>query len=168
MISWTDDKTERLPKLWKGGMTALAIAEELGGFEGMTPEHVRGAIMAKLDEVGALGRKAPAAGAKSAPKVPAARSKAARAATQREAVEDVFAGGDEALDNAGADDWEIPVEQRRSLIELGSDECKWPVGEPRSPGFFFCGAKRADGLPYCAHHARVAYNRPPDRRRVAA
>jgi GcrA cell cycle regulator len=53
------------------------------------------------------------------------------------------------------DDLAIPEAQRRTLLTLG-DRCKWPVGDPRSPGFFYCGGEREDPTnpktPYCAEH----------------
>lgn len=56
------------------------------------------------------------------------------------------------------DDLKIPREQRRSLIELESHHCHWPVGDVRDPGFFFCGAQAVPDEPYCAAHCRRAYN----------
>lgn len=49
-----------------------------------------------------------------------------------------------------------------SIMQLNNKRCRWPIGDPRSPGFCFCGAKpdhslRADE-PYCAEHAALAYN----------
>jgi GcrA cell cycle regulator len=38
------------------------------------------------------------------------------------------------------------------------------VGDPGSPEFFFCGGQSIAGLPYCAHHSRVAYQ-PANARR---
>mgnify|MGYP001463885435 CR=1 FL=1 len=55
---------------------------------------------------------------------------------------------------APEDDQLIPVDQRRSLFNLGQG-CKWPVGNPRDRDFFFCGAARIDEVrPYCLHHTR--------------
>lgn len=53
----------------------------------------------------------------------------------------------------------IPIEQRKSLVELTSDTCRWPVGDPGTDDFFFCGAKPLDGCPYCAAHSRRAFSR---------
>lgn len=39
-----------------------------------------------------------------------------------------------------------------SLIELTNSTCRWPVGEPGTPSFFFCGAPGAsleEHRPYC-------------------
>ena len=51
----------------------------------------------------------------------------------------------------------IPIGQRRTLLELNEDTCRWPIGDPATPEFFFCGGKPLDGLPYCSYHSRVAY-----------
>ena len=37
-----------------------------------------------------------------------------------------------------------------NLVQLGAHACKWPIGDPKSPGFSFCG-RRAEGR-YCAAH----------------
>jgi GcrA cell cycle regulator len=46
---------------------------------------------------------------------------------------------------------------RCSLVELQQWHCRWPIGEPASENFGFCGNKPVDGLPYCPAHARMAY-----------
>ena len=49
----------------------------------------------------------------------------------------------------------IPQEQRLTLLQLNGHTCKWPVGEPDKPDFFFCGAWTDHT--YCKHHAMRAY-----------
>jgi GcrA cell cycle regulator len=34
--------------------------------------------------------------------------------------------------------------------------CKWPIGDPSTDAFSFCGRRTGEG-PYCNDHARVAY-----------
>jgi GcrA cell cycle regulator len=60
----------------------------------------------------------------------------------------------------------IPVGQRKTLMELDADSCRWPIGQPGHADFFFCGGLAGeiignDGakkrLSYCAFHCRVAY-----------
>jgi GcrA cell cycle regulator len=51
----------------------------------------------------------------------------------------------------------IPHAQRCTLLQLKPGVCKWPLGEPQSPDFFFCGGDAVEGKPYCAGHCRVAY-----------
>src|SRR5690606_37550905 len=58
---------------------------------------------------------------------------------------------------APADVSVIPFSQRRTLLELNSITCRWPLGDPRDADFFFCGGLAFEGLPYCAAHAALAY-----------
>lgn len=53
------------------------------------------------------------------------------------------------------EDYLIPVEQRRSFMELDAVSCRWPVGEDKE--MFFCGAIREVGHPYCGAHCLRAY-----------
>lgn len=62
-------------------------------------------------------------------------------------------------------DMAIPISQRRTLMELTAWTCRWPVGDPRSPDFFYCGGLVVEGCPYCLGHARIAYQPPEARRR---
>lgn len=45
----------------------------------------------------------------------------------------------------------------RSVVDLSVHTCRWPIGDPREPGFHFCGAPSLPNKPYCAEHASVAY-----------
>lgn len=54
------------------------------------------------------------------------------------------------------DDWQIPIEQRRTVLQLTEDTCRFPVGEVGQPDFFFCGALPERGSPYCARHTARA------------
>ena len=65
-------------------------------------------------------------------------------------------------------DLEIPMEQRRSLLQLDRTSCRWPVGDPAIPAsFFFCGAAKPDDddVPYCRSHAHRAIDRRGGRTR---
>ena len=45
-----------------------------------------------------------------------------------------------------------------TVLTLGAHMCKWPIGDPASDGFTFCGRRsEREGGPYCTEHARVAY-----------
>ena len=41
----------------------------------------------------------------------------------------------------------IPLGQRRTILELTEDTCRWPIGDPGSTEFFFCGGKPAPARP---------------------
>ena len=51
-----------------------------------------------------------------------------------------------------------------SLIDIDSHQCRWPIGDPASTNFLFCGNDAIAGLTYCVGHARMAYRAPPSRR----
>ncbi|MFZ4761903.1 MAG: GcrA family cell cycle regulator [Alphaproteobacteria bacterium] len=53
--------------------------------------------------------------------------------------------------------------QGATILTLNDRMCKWPVGDPRLPGFHFCGKGVYSGFPYCAEHAVKAYQ-PATRR----
>ena len=51
-------------------------------------------------------------------------------------------------------------------MELRESMCRWPVGDPSSAEFRYCGSKAPIGAgPYCAHHSRMAYQPVQDRNR---
>jgi GcrA cell cycle regulator len=56
----------------------------------------------------------------------------------------------------GREDFIIPAGQRCGILALTSKTCRWPVGDPRTPGFFFCGGEAEENCPYCRHHAEIA------------
>jgi len=58
----------------------------------------------------------------------------------------------------------IPIGQRRTILELTEQTCRWPIGDPGSTDFFFCGGNPVGGSPYCAYHARMAYQPAAARR----
>lgn len=53
-------------------------------------------------------------------------------------------------------DADIPFGQRKTLLELTNNTCRWPIGEV-GDGLFFCGAQIEEGCPYCPGHAARAY-----------
>ncbi|WP_421847502.1 GcrA family cell cycle regulator [Novosphingobium sp.] len=85
-MSWTDERIEKLTKMWEGGATASQIAEELGGVS-------RNAVIGKAHRLGLKARPSPvkpnekseAAPAKAARPAPEASAPEPRAATPRPA-----------------------------------------------------------------------------------
>jgi GcrA cell cycle regulator len=160
-MTWTDERVDLLKKLWGEGLSASQIAAELGGI-------TRNAVIGKVHRLGLSGRaKTPAS---SAPRQRKARQphmlRVARPAVR----------GNTALAHAYAYDIDveaepepieniIPMGQRRTLLELKEDTCRWPIGDPAGPDFFFCGGKPVTGLPYCSYHCRIAYQPASERRR---
>ena len=52
-----------------------------------------------------------------------------------------------------------------TVLTLGAHMCKWPIGDPSTDDFSFCGRRSADEGPYCVEHARVAYQPPQLRKK---
>lgn len=53
---------------------------------------------------------------------------------------------------------------RIGLLQLNSQTCKWPIGDPQAAGFGFCGHAPRENSPYCEYHARAAYVPLQDKR----
>jgi GcrA cell cycle regulator len=159
-MTWTDERVENLKKLWSDGLSASQIAAELGGI-------TRNAVIGKVHRLGLSGR------AKS-PTSAAPRPRKARASSQMLRVSRPSVRGNTALAHAYEVDQEpesehvnniIPLGQRRSILDLTEETCRWPIGDPGSVEFFFCGGQTLTSLPYCSFHSRVAYQPAGDRRR---
>ena len=159
-MSWTDERVELLKKLWTDGLSASQIAAELGGI-------TRNAVIGKVHRLGLSGR------AKS-PSSSAARTRKPRSHMMRVARPSMR--GNTALATSYTYDHEveaepepieniIPMGQRRTLLELTENTCRWPIGDPSNAEFYFCGGPPLSGLPYCSFHSRVAYQPAADRRR---
>jgi len=167
--TWTDDRVELLKKLWSEGFSASQIAAEMGGV-------TRNAVIGKVHRLGLSGRgktNGPGAARPRKPRplslVPASPQAmprgntvlAARFAPRPEIVQPV---AEIRLD----EDVVIPFSERVTIMELREFMCRWPMGDPTKPDFRFCGGGAAGGLPYCAHHSRIAYQPATERKRIRA
>jgi len=47
--------------------------------------------------------------------------------------------------------------RRLTLMELTERTCKWPIGDPATADFWFCGLPSQAGKPYCEAHVGVAF-----------
>jgi GcrA cell cycle regulator len=164
-MTWTDERVEQLKKLWADGLSASQIAAQLGNI-------TRNAVIGKVHRLGLSGR------AKS-PSSAAPRPRKPRSASHMLRISRPSMRGNNALAHAYDMELEpepvpydnvIPIGQRRTLLELNEETCRWPIGDPGSAEFFFCGGNTITSLPYCAYHSRVAYqpaaarrHRPPTR-----
>lgn len=50
------------------------------------------------------------------------------------------------------------------LIDLTERMCKWPIGDPATPGFRFCGKPSETGQSYCEGHMQMAYQAPSSKK----
>ena len=168
-MSWTDERVEQLRKLWLDGRSASQIAVELAN--GIT----RNAVIGKVHRLGLSGRvknpgqvaprPRPAAKpqgqssshrpAPSRPSMPMSRGANALAYSPRAEVETIL---------RPAEDVVIPMSERVTIMELKEAMCRWPLGDPSTSEFRYCGTKAPIGTPDCTHHSRVAYQPSQDRR----
>ncbi|MEY8837674.1 GcrA family cell cycle regulator [Cribrihabitans sp. XS_ASV171] len=54
--------------------------------------------------------------------------------------------------------------KKLTLMELTERTCKWPVGDPATEDFWFCGLPVQQGKPYCEAHVGVAFQPMSSRR----
>ncbi|MGY6696958.1 MAG: GcrA family cell cycle regulator [Roseinatronobacter sp.] len=54
--------------------------------------------------------------------------------------------------------------RKLSLLELTERTCKWPIGDPATEEFWFCGLPVKPGKPYCEAHVSVAFQPMSSRR----
>ncbi len=164
--TWTDERVELLKKLWTDGLSASQIAAELGNV-------TRNAVIGKVHRLGLSGR---AKDVKTAPTTPRARkvtrtpSAPAPIAPQTHsnvvlAPISLQSVREEPEASVDEDDVAIPMSERVTIMDLRESMCRWPMGDPTKPEFRFCGARSITGLPYCTHHARIAYQPVADRKR---
>ena len=48
-------------------------------------------------------------------------------------------------------------ENPKSLEELNDEMCRWPIGHPDEPHFYFCGRKSMKDFSYCKLHVLYAF-----------
>jgi len=183
-MSWTDERVELLKKMWGEGQSASQIAKELGGV-------TRNAVIGKVHRLGLSNRAtsttkveakpkaAPKteAKAKAPPKAadPAPKAAAAPAAPKPlPARKQIIPAGQPLPPQPSAN--EISPEalakvsaiekkaKKLSLMELTERTCKWPVGDPATDDFWFCGLPVQQGKPYCEAHVGVAFQPMSSRR----
>ena len=150
---WTEDRVGALKKLWLEGQSASQIAKQLGG--GVT----RNAVIGKVHRLGLSGRAAPSQPARTAATTfrtarprPAAPAPAQPSAPRR--LEAVQAKPAQPTAPVPAPMPDLPG--TATVMTLGAHMCKWPIGDPSSREFSFCGRRASEGV-YCVEHARVAY-----------
>ena len=51
-----------------------------------------------------------------------------------------------------------------SLMDLTERTCKWPIGDPATDKFWFCGHEAEPGKPYCKTHISIAFQPITQRR----
>jgi len=52
---------------------------------------------------------------------------------------------------------ELLIQHALQMANLKPNQCRWPIGDPDSDNFHFCGETVFSGKPYCYEHCRQAY-----------
>ncbi len=187
-MSWSDDRVELLKKMWGEGQSASQIAKELGG---VTRNAVIGKVhRLGLSNRSGGGKSADAsktkAEAKPAPKAKAKPSRPAKTAVEKKADETpaapvqtraraaIIPAGQRLPPQPSANEIDpaalakvSEIEKKAKklhLMELTERTCKWPVGDPATEDFWFCGLPVQTGKPYCEAHVGVAFQPMSSRR----
>jgi GcrA cell cycle regulator len=58
---------------------------------------------------------------------------------------------------------EIGEMRRLRFEDIRESACRWPLGDPRSGDFAYCGLTPVGGQSYCAGHCQMAYRSPRPR-----
>ncbi|MEM7076308.1 MAG: GcrA family cell cycle regulator [Pseudomonadota bacterium] len=178
-MSWNDERVELLKKMWGEGQSASQIAKELGGV-------TRNAVIGKVHRLGLSNRNGSGGQGDTAPKPKAAKEKSApkssarakaepQSAPEKEAsgaapisrVKQIIPAGQPLPPQPSANEIdpealakvsEIEKKAKKlSLMDLTERTCKWPVGDPATSDFWFCGLPVQAGKPYCEAHVGVAF-----------
>ena len=168
-MAWTDEIVEQLKQHWIDGKSASQIAGLLGN--GVT----RNAVIGKVHRLGLAGRaKTPSTSVPrprrlapppvhrvAGPRLSSPAPRIMRGAT-------AFALAPEALSELERqEEFEsvvLPMSLRVTIVELKESMCRWPLGDPATSEFRYCGSPAASG-PYCTYHGGLAYQPAQERRR---
>ena len=181
-MSWTDDRVEKLKTMWAEGQSASQIAKTLGGV-------TRNAVIGKVHRLGLSNRTGgskpaaaatPAAEAKAKPSPKPAAAKPVEAKVEpapapapkpipsptarREPPPPTPAMVEDAQRTAEALAAIEKKAKKLDLLQLTERTCKWPIGDPATDDFFFCGLPCQAGKPYCESHVAVAFQPMSSRR----
>jgi GcrA cell cycle regulator len=170
-MTWTEERIELLTKLWTEGLSASQIAAELG--EGVSRNAVLGKAhrlgLAQSEGLGASSTRPrkptrppepPSTSEPPGQQVPAPVPRTAKTANQQPTRQpEVTAAPVQVV---------VPRSEGVTIMELRESVCRWPLGDPTTPEFRYCGARAAEGLPYCSHHAQIAYQPAAERKRLRA
>ena len=192
-MSWTDERVETLKKMWGEGQSASQIAKELGGVTRNAVIGKVHRLGLSNRAGGGSTKAAPKEKAPSKPSAPKAPPKpkattAPPASKPEKEVQELDENGipisaarraiipagqplppqpsaNEISPEALAKVSEVEKSAKKiGLMELTEKTCKWPVGDPATDDFWFCGLPVQQGKPYCEAHVGVAFQPMSSRR----
>ena len=57
------------------------------------------------------------------------------------------------------------IQHSLEMANLKPNQCRWPIGDPDSENFHFCGETVFVGKPYCYEHCKQAYQFAPPKKK---
>ena len=167
---WTAEAVEDLKKLALEGKSAAGIAAALG-------VGSRNAVIGKASRIGIKLNGGGRAAASTKTGAGARRAQWATIANHPQGVAKpssaiALARDPRLAPGQGRDAWtfgeaEVGEMRRLRFEEIRESACRWPLGDPRSGDFAYCGLTPAEGQSYCAGHCRMAYRSPQARQSVS-
>ena len=148
-MSWTPDRIAELEKLWAEGLSTAEIGRRLG--------VSKNAVVGKAHRMKLPGRQSPIDAKRRASRRPAVKARPAPAAAPRRPA--AAAPKPAPARPVAPEPAPRPAVTARKPRKHNGPSCQWPFGDPRLPGFHFCGAQAEPGKPYCDEHCAMAYNR---------
>ena len=159
-MTWTEQKIQILKDMW-GSHSASEIAEIIGGLtrNAVIGKAHRLKLSVQRDSSGGMsmsvsrdGMSAPGRSSRKQKGVRYGMSSAQVPSSMRNApvIRDVF----NSLEGIAGAEGNL---EGVTMTRAGERHCRWPIGDPRSANFRFCGCIAHEGLPYCSEHARIAY-----------
>ena len=142
--SWSAATIAKLRLLFERGLSTAEIGKRLG--------FTKNAIVGKINRLG-LNTKVTVKSEKkkaAAKKSPAKKSvKGAKSPKQSKSDQRTSAESRHKIERV--------IQHSAALMSLRPDQCRWPIGDPDSDNFKFCGEKCFVGKPYCFEHCKLAY-----------
>jgi GcrA cell cycle regulator len=194
MMAWNDERVAILKKMWLEGNSASEIAKELGNItRNAVIGKVHRLGLSNRDTNISKGGATPSKAIKNVkrgrppktnqePKKRGRPKKPSGPTDFHEKISDddqsISASADSKLSRASKlevvsdlseetikDLLKVEMKSKKiSLMELTERTCKWPIGDPATDTFWFCGHESEPGKPYCKTHISIAFQPITQRR----
>lgn len=128
-MTWTDERVAELIRLWEAGQSASAIGKILG--------VSKNSVVGKAHRMKLRARPSP---------------------IKRDIVRKAVVKPTSIVPRKQVQIAPRPVAPRPAPRRTGKGpHCLWPIGDPGTPEFHFCGSDAVEGKPYCKAHCARAY-----------